>query len=265
MNLKNKVIWLTGASSGIGEALVYELAHRGAKLIISARRKIELERVKSSCPAQSQGSIALLPLDLTQQNTLKLMVEAAISFFGHVDILVNNGGISQRSLALNTSIDVYRKLMEVNYFGTIELTRQLLPHFRERKSGHIAVVSSLVGKFGTPYRSGYAATKHALHGFFDSLRAEVYTENIKVTIICPGFIKTNVTLNALTENGEKLNKMDEAQAKGMKADVFARKMIRAIEREKNEVYIGGKEKYAVYLKRLFPNLFARILRKAKVR
>ncbi len=265
MKVSNKVIWVTGASSGIGEAVVYELANRGAKLVISARRKGELERVKSSCPEHAQKHIELLPLDLAQSNSLKLMTEAAINLFGRIDLLINNGGISQRSLAAATDPEVDRKIMEVNYFGTVALTKYLLPHFIERKQGHIAVVSSLVGKFGSPYRSGYAASKHALHGFFDSLRAEVYKENIKVTMICPGFIKTNVSVNALTERGEKLNKMDEAQAKGMKADDFARKMIRAIEREKNEVYIGGKEKYAVYLKRLFPNLFARILRKAKVR
>jgi short-subunit dehydrogenase len=265
MKIANSVIWITGASSGIGEALVYELAKRGAKLIISARRKMELERVKSSCSAENQASIAILPLDLSQQNTLKLMVEAAINYFGRVDILINNGGISQRSLTIDTKIDVYRKLMEVNYFGTIELTKHLLPHFHQNKAGHIAVVSSLVGKFGTPYRSGYAAAKHALHGFFDSLRAELYDDNIKVTMICPGFIKTNVSMNALTENGDKLNEMDEAQSKGMSAEACAQNIIKAIEKGKNEVYIGGKERYYVYVKRLFPNLFARIMRQAKVR
>lgn len=265
MNLKGKVIWITGASSGIGEAITYELAKKGARLILSSRRKGELERVKSSCPADTQKYIELLPLDLAQSDTLKLMTEAAIQLFGHIDMLINNGGISQRSLASETSPEVDRKLMEVNYFGTIALTKYLLPHFIEKKHGHIAVVSSLVGKFGSPYRSGYAASKHALHGFFDSLRAELYKDNIKVTMICPGFIKTNVSVNALTETGDALNKMDDAQANGMAADVFANKMIKALEKERNEVYIGGKEKYGVYLKRLFPNLFAKILRKAKVR
>lgn len=265
MKLENKVIWITGASSGIGEAITYELARKGARLILSARRKTELERVKSSCLAEAQKYIELLPLDLAQPNSLKLITEAAVQLFGHVNIVINNGGISQRSLAAETNLEVDRKLMEVNYFGTIALTKYLLPHFIERKQGHIAVVSSLVGKFGSPYRSGYAASKHALHGFFDSLRAELFKDNIKVTMVCPGFIKTNVSVNALTETGDVLNKMDDAQANGMAADVFAKKMIKALEKEKNEVYIGGKEKYGVYLKRLFPNLFAKILRKAKVR
>jgi short-subunit dehydrogenase len=265
MKLKDKVIWITGASSGIGEALAIELAKKGAKLILSARRKNELERVKASCDPKVHQYIEVLPLDLSQRNSLKLTTEAAIQLFGRIDLVINNGGISQRSLAIDTDTEVDRQLMEVNYFGTIEITKHLLPHFIQNKGGHIAVVTSLVGKFGTPYRSGYAASKHALHGFFDSLRAEVYKDNIKVTMVCPGFIHTNVSINALTEKGDKLNEMDDAQANGMPANVFAKKMIRAIEKEKNEVYIGGKEKYVVYLKRLSPNLFARILRKAKVR
>jgi short-subunit dehydrogenase len=265
MKVKDKVIWITGASSGIGEALAIELAKKGAKLILSARRKNELERVKASCDPKVHQYIEVLPLDLSQRNSLKLTTEAAIQLFGRIDLVINNGGISQRSLAMDTDTEVDRQLMEVNYFGTIEITKNLLPHFIQNKGGQIAVVTSLVGKFGSPYRSGYAASKHALHGFFDSLRAEVYKDDIKVTMVCPGFIKTNISVNALTEKGVKLNEMDEAQAKGMPADVFARKMIRAIEKEKNEVYIGGKEKYAVSLKRLFPNVFARVLRKAKVR
>lgn len=265
MKLKNKVVWITGASSGIGEALVYALANQSAKLIISARRKTELERVKSSCPAEAQKYIELLPLDLAQSDSLKLMTEAAIKIYGQVDLLINNGGVSQRSLAINTDNQVDRTIMEINYFGTVAITKYLLPHFIERKQGHIAVVSSLVGKFGSPYRSGYAASKHALHGFFDSLRAELYKDNIKVTMVCPGFIKTDVSVNALTENGEKLNQMDNAQANGMSADVFAKKMISAIEHEKDEVYIGGKEKYGVLLKRFLPSVFNNVLRKTKVR
>ncbi|MTI21517.1 SDR family oxidoreductase [Fulvivirga sp. RKSG066] len=260
---KNKVVWITGASSGIGEALAIELSRQGAKLIISARRKEELDRVKNLC--KTPAEVATLPLDLTFTDTMHLAVETALLAFGHVDILINNGGVSQRSLAKDTKLEVDKKLMEVNYFGTIALTKALLPHFLERKAGQIAVVSSLVGKFGTPYRSGYAASKHALHGFFDALRAELWKDNITVTILCPGFIKTNVSVNALTESGEKLNQMDDAQANGMSAAKCAKKMAKAIRRQKNEVYIGGKEIYGVYLKRFFPGLFARVVRKAQVR
>jgi short-subunit dehydrogenase len=257
------------ASSGIGEALTYALAtKKGIRLILSARRKEELERVKGNCPAQVQPNIRVLPLDLSQPETLRLSVEAAIQFFGHVDVLINNGGISQRSLAKETALSVDRQIMEVDYFGAVALTKYLLPLFLKRKSGHFVTVSSVMGKIGTPYRSGYAAAKHALHGFYDSLRAELWKDckNIFVTLICPGWIRTNVTLNALTGNGSKLNQMDNTTAKGLSARKCAQKIIEAIEEKKNEVYIGGfKETYAVKLKRFFPSLFSRIVRNAKVR
>ncbi len=267
--LTNKIIWVTGASSGIGEALVYELAHKkGLKLILSSRRKEELERVKGNCPTAVQPNIRILPLDLAQPDTLKLSVEAAIQFFGHVDILINNGGISQRSLAKETLLTVDRHVMEVDYFGTVGLTKYLLPHFLKRKAGHFVTVSSVMGIIGTPYRSGYAAAKHALHGFFDSLRAELWKESksIYVTLICPGWVHTNVTLNAMTGDGSKLNVMDKTTAKGLSPKQCAIKIIAAIQNKKDEVYIGGaKEVFGVYLKRFFPRLFSRAVRKMVVR
>ena len=263
--LKNKVIWLTGASSGIGEALAYALASKGARLVLSARRKDELERVKGNCSQEAQAGIRVLPLDLSQSDTLKLSTEAAIQIFGHIDILINNGGISQRGFAAQTQLDVDRRIMEVNYFGTIALTKYLLPHFVSRKQGHFVNVTSITGKFGTPYRSGYAAAKHALHGFFDAVRAEHFRDNIIVTMICPGFIRTKLTLSALTADGTPLNKMDEAQYKGKPAEWCARKIVTAIEKEKEEVYIGGREVFAVYLKRFFPRLFSRVIRNVAVR
>ncbi|QSE99271.1 SDR family oxidoreductase [Fulvivirga lutea] len=260
MKLENKVIWITGASSGIGEALVHALAENN-QLIISARRESVLQQIQAKYPE----NIKVLPLDLGDLDSLKSKADSAIKLFGKVDLLINNGGISQRSLAAKTDLSVDKKLMDVNYLGTIALTKALLPHFQEKKAGRIAVVTSLVGKFGTPYRSGYAASKHALHGFFDALRAEVYQDNIKITMVCPGFVKTNVSVNALTEDGSTLNEMDSAQANGMPADIFAKKMIRAIEKNKAEVNIGGKEVYGVYLKRFFPALFNKVVRRAKVR
>ncbi|MDX1628586.1 MAG: SDR family oxidoreductase [Fulvivirga sp.] len=262
-NLANKVIWITGASSGIGESLAIEISKLSPRLILSGRRREALEKVKGSC--QDPTKVALLPFDLTFTDTFDLLIETAISIYGHIDILVNNGGISQRSLAKDTPLEVDRKIMEVNYFGTVALTKKLLPHFIARKAGHIAVVTSLTGKFGTPYRSGYAASKHALHGFFDSLRAELWKHHIDVTLICPGFVRTNVSINALTETGKKLNQMDDAQARGMDPKRCAKKIIKALKSKKREVYIGGKEVYGVYLKRFFPGLFARIVRKARVR
>ena len=263
--IKDSVVWITGASSGIGEALTYELAQKGAKLILSARNKEKLQEVKGKCKGTSQENIQVLPLDLSKSETLEVSAEAALQFFGHVDVVIHSGGISQRALAKDTLLEVDRRVMEINYFGTIALTKHLLPSMLERKSGHFVAISSLVGKFGSPYRTGYAASKHALHGFFDSLRAELWKDNIKCTIVCPGFIKTQISVNALTEDGSALNKMDDAQANGMPAEVCARKIIKGIENNKNELLIGGKETLGVYVKRFFPAQFVKIIRKAKVR
>jgi short-subunit dehydrogenase len=267
-SVKNKVIWITGASSGIGEALAYELSKKGASLILSARRKEELDRVKGNCLAATQPNIRVLPMDLAKPETLKLTTEAALQIFGRIDILINNGGISQRSLAKDTIEEADRKIMEVNFFGTIAITKYLLPHFLHRKSGHYVTVSSVTGIFGTPFRSTYAASKHALHGFFDSLRAELWKdvkEAITVTMICPGFIHTPITLSAVTGDGSPLGKMDEGQFKGKPASWCAQKIIRAIEKKKQEVYIGGIETLGVRFKRLFPTWFSRYIRDAAVR
>jgi short-subunit dehydrogenase len=266
--LTNNVIWVTGASSGIGEALVYELAKKNVKLIISSRRKEELERVKGNCIPQAQPNIRVLPLDLAEPSTLKLSVEAALQLFGHIDILINNGGISQRSLAKDTALEVDRKIMEIDYFGTIALTKYLIPHFIKRKSGHYVTVTSVNGKLGISRRTSYAAAKHALHGFFDSLRAELWNESkqIYVTLVCPGWINTNLSVAALLGDGSPQNKKDETHKQGMLPAVFAKKMIRAIETRKEEVYIGGsKEMTAIRLKRFFPKIFSKIIRKTKVR
>lgn len=261
--LSNKTIWITGASSGIGEALAYALNKKKAKLILSARRSEELERVQQNC--QNPEDVKILPLDLTDTDSLNEKVEKAISCFGQVDMLINNGGISQRSLIKDTDLSVDRRVMEVNYFGTIALTRALLPHMIERQSGHMVVVTSAVGIITTKFRSGYAASKHALHGFFDTLRIEHHDDNIDVTIVCPGFIQTAITMNALMGDGNPQQKMDQVTAEGMPADKFARKMVRALEARKEEVYIGGdKEKLAIYLKRFWPTLFSKMIRNAKV-
>ncbi|WP_420387681.1 SDR family oxidoreductase [Roseivirga sp.] len=262
MNLQNKTIWLTGASSGIGEALAKQLSTLGVNLILSSRRKEELERVKSTC--QHQERIAILPLDLMKSDEFDAKVKLALEAFGQVDILINNGGRSQRSLVKDTKLQVDRDLMEVNYFGSVGLTKAILPHMLSRGSGHFVVVTSLTGIFGTPYRSGYAASKHALHGFFDSLRAELEDSGIKVTIAAPGFVKTNVSVNAFTGDGSSLGSMDDAQAHGLTPEACAKVIISAMSKEKREVYIG-RESYGAYVKRFLPGLFAKMIKKAKVR
>ncbi len=257
------VIWITGGSSGIGEAAAQKFSNEGYSLILSSRNLQELERVKASCTFPED--IHILPLDLADSSGFDQKVVTALSFFGKVDMLLHNGGISQRSLIKDTQLEVDRKLMEVNYFGTVALTKALLPHFIERKQGQFGVVTSLVGKFGSPYRSSYAGAKHALHGFFDTLRAEHHQDGISVTLICPGFIRTQVSINAVTGDGSPLGEMDQAQDQGMSPEACAEGIFKALVKKKEEVYIGGKETLAVYLKRFLPGLFSKILRSAKVR
>lgn len=263
MNFDHKVIWITGASSGIGKSLAIELAKKPAKLILSSRNESKLNEVKKEC--ENQESIKILPLDLEDYNSLINKTKEAIELFGKIDILFNNGGISQRSLAKDTTIAVDKTIMDINYLGTVALTKAILPHFIQQNSGVFVVTTSIVGKIGTPLRSSYAASKHALHGFFDSLRAEVYSNNVKVTLACPGFVQTNVSVNALTGDGTPQNKMDNATQNGLTSEAFSKKLIKAVKKEKQEVYIGGfKEELAVYVKRFFPKLLARMIRKLAV-
>jgi short-subunit dehydrogenase len=259
----SRVIWITGASSGIGKALVSEYFHAGYRVIISSRKKSDLDNIAESFDQKER--IKVLPMDLGEPHTLEGISQQAWSLFGHIDILVNNAGISQRSLIRETSMEVYRKLMEINYFGNIAIAKALLPNMENQGHGHLVVISSLVGKFGTPYRSGYSASKHALHGFYDSLRAEYHAKNILVTLVCPGFIHTRVSLNALTGDGSRLNEMDDAQANGMPAEIFAKKMKRAVDKGRLEVNIGGRETLGVWIKRIFPGVFARRIPHIKVR
>ncbi len=262
MSFQDKIVWITGASSGIGEAIAYELSNRGAKLILSSRRKEALTEVKNNC--KNPSNVHIITLDLAETNQLAGKAKEALSIFGHIDYLFNNGGISQRSEAIETDLKVIRKVMEINFFGSVVLTKAVLPSMIKRESGHIVVTSSVMGKFGTRLRSTYAASKHALHGYFDALRQEVYDDNINISLVCPGFIKTNVTKNALEGDGSKHNKMGEGQENGMPADEFAKKLIPKILSEKEEIYIGGKEIWGIYLKRFFPRLLNKMLRNTDV-
>ncbi len=262
-SLENKIIWITGASSGIGEGIVHVLASQQIKLILSSRRQAALEKVKADCPHQE--NIKILPLDLAQPEILEAKTKEALALFGRVDIIIHSGGISQRSFAMDTDTEVSRRLMEVNFFSTIIITKALLPSMIENGFGHIVAISSLVGKFGSPYRSSYAASKHALHGYYDSLRAELWKKGLLVTIATPGFVSTNVSLNALTKKGEASNTMDDGQENGISAKDCGIQIIKAIIKEKEEVRIGGKETMAILVKRFFPTIFSKIIRKANVR
>ncbi len=258
-----KVVWITGASSGIGEALAKAFADQGSRLVLYARRVAELQRVKTSLNLTDENCL-ILPMDLTDLSGASQMVTEVVLKFGRIDILVNNGGISQRALTIDTAIETDREIMEVNFFGAIILTKLVLPVMVKQESGNIVVISSVAGKFGFYFRSAYSASKHALHGFYESLRMEVYKYNIKVLLVCPGKIRTNISVNALKGDGAKFNKMDQGQLDGMPADECAEKILSGIRRGKYELLIGGKEVMAVRIKQFFPNFFADFIRKQKM-
>ena len=263
MKFTDRVVWITGASSGIGKATALAFSEQGTRLILSSRNESKLQEVKNLC--KKPDSIEILPLDLDNYHDLLPIVEKAIALFGTVDILINNGGISQRSLVIDTELNVDSQIFKTNYFGTVALTKALLPYFLKKKSGHFVVITSVVGKLGTPLRSSYAASKHALHGFFDSLRAEIHKDNIAVSLICPGFINTEISKNALTGDGSKQNTLDKATANGLSPTYFAKRLLKVISRKKSEKVIGGKlEILAVYMKRFFPSILATMIRKLDV-
>jgi len=255
---KQKVVWITGASSGIGEALAYELANYQATLILSARRVNELERVQEKC-LKSTDQCYVYPLDLGLSEKIEQVAREVIDRFGHIDILVNNGGMSMRARAQETELSVDRKIMEINFFGQIALTKVILPAMIARNSGHLVIVSSIAGKFGFPTRSTYAASKHALHGYFDTLRLELAQYKIAVTLACPGRVNTSISLHALTKDGTAHGKMDKGQQNGISSQTCAQEIVKAVAKKKREVYMGGKEVILVYVKRYFPGLFHKII------
>ena len=261
--IDGKTIWITGASSGIGEALTYALDRKKCKLILSSRKEEELQRVKANC--LHLEDIKIISLDLAYTNGMPQKVKEALTAFGKIDMLINNAGLSQRSRIIDTDISVYKKLMDINYLGTIALSKAVLPQFVKQKNGHFVTVSSLMGKFAGPQRSGYCGSKHALHGFFDVLRLEHEKDGIDVTMICPGYVRTNIDKNALTADGSPQEKHDTENQNGLPVAVFARKMIRAIEQKKYEAYMGKREVLGVYLKRFFPRLLHRVVLKSSVK
>ena len=260
MHFDDKRVWITGASSGIGAALAEEAARRGARLVLSSRRQAALEEVRARCPRPEQH--AVVPIDLSDAPGLEAAADRVQDEQGEVDVLVNNGGISQYALAAETPLEVDRRIMEVNYFGAVALTKAVLPRMLARGSGHIAVTSSLLGKMSIPTRSAYAASKHALHGFFDALRAEVAGRGVEVTLVCPGYVDTRVSAHALTADGTARGVMDAIHANGMAPADCARKIADAVAAGKPEVLMGRPQKYAVWLRRLLPSaLFHAIIRR----
>lgn len=260
MNLfDGKIIWVTGASSGIGLEMVRQLSQANAKVILSARNSQKLDEVRLTLLRPENHFV--LPLDLEDSSNFEVLAKKVIEKYGRIDFLFNNGGLSQRSEASVTPMEVDRRIMEINYFGNIALAKAVLPYMQQQNSGHIVVISSIAGKFGFFLRSAYSASKHALHGFYESLRLEEEKNHIQVTIACPGKINTDISVNALNSEGEKHGEMDHNQATGMSAEECVQQLLSAVKKGKRDVLIGNKEIKAVTLKRLFPNLFWKIIRK----
>lgn len=256
-DLREKAVWITGASGGIGEALAVAAAQRGARLLLTARREEELKRVQARCEAFSP--CARLPLDLMTVDA-DAALEQAEALVGPIDVLVNNAGLSQRSLIRDTDMQVYRRLMELDFFAVVALSKAVLPGMVARGGGHIVTVSSVVGTISSPLRSGYAAAKHALHGFFDAAAAEYWSEGVRFTLACPGFVATQVSANALTGDGRPNGQVEASTAAGMAPDECAQRIWKAVERNRYEVTMG-RERFYVYLKRFTPGLFAWLLRR----
>jgi len=248
----NKVCLITGASSGIGAALAQSLNGMGATLILSARNRENLESVKANC--RNPEKIAILECDMEETESLPVFVFKAWNLFNGIDYVFLNAGMAVRDMIINTDLAMVQKVMNINFISNVVLSRELLICMRSRKQGCFVVTSSLSGKFGIPKLGVYSASKHALHGFFESLRAEYECDGIKVTMVTAGLVKTNITLNALKGDGTLYGKMQDSIAAGISPEVCARGIIKAVAKGKYEVLVGAIEKYSVLIKRFFPGL-----------
>jgi len=262
MGFEGRVVWITGASSGIGEALAHAFSRKGAHLVISARDRTALERVAETCLAHGAPEDPLtLPFDLGAHETIEPAVLEASKRWGHIDILVNNAGVGQRATAFESRPEVVRRIMDVNFLGPVFLAQAVLPSMLKQRSGRIVVVSSVLGKFHLPGRSAYVASKHALQGYFDTLRSELHGSGIEITIICPGWIETSISENALTANGNRHAKPTLVNYAKMPANECAKRILDAIEREKREAMIGGLEIHGGWLRAAFPRIYDWLIRR----
>jgi dehydrogenase/reductase SDR family protein 7B len=251
------IVWITGASSGIGAALARRWAAEGAQLILTARRASALEALRASLPDPEAALV--LPGDLEEADALPALAEAAMAWRGPIDVMVHNAGVSQRGSVLETTMPTVRRLLEINFFAVVGLTREVVPPMLARGSGQIVVVSSVVGHIATPQRSAYAAAKHAVRAWADALRGELAGTGVGVTVVVPGYVATGISANALAADGRPKGQVESTDAKGMPADEAARRILVAVKAGRREVVFGGPEIAAVWLQRFVPGLVARLL------
>jgi len=254
---QGKNAWITGASSGIGEALVYEFIKRGAKVIISSNDIPGLERVRKAC-GEKADLVICAPFDLSETSGIEELARQLINKLGKIDYLLNIGGISQRSRVDETPLWLDRKIFEINYFGTVALTKAVLPYMIREKSGYILATSSIAGRFGFPLRATYSASKQALHGFFETIFLENKKNNIRTSVIIPGRVRTGISFHALNSEGKEHGQMDEGLDKGIPPQKAARIIISGIMKNKREILVGGRELMMLHIRRLWPWLFFKI-------
>ena len=258
-NFKNKTVWITGASSGIGEALAEEFAKEGSRVIISSHEKEELERVREKLKDIST-EVHIEVFNLAKPEEVKKAADNVLKKFGGIDVMMNNGGISQRALASESPLEIDRLVMEIDYFAGIILAKAVLPGMIERGEGYFGVTSTIAGKFGFPMRSAYSAAKHALFGFYESLLAENYHKGIRVTLFSPGRVRTNISINSVDSQGKARNVMDPGQANGISPEKCAQKMLRSMKKGRRDVLIGGSELIMVYIYKYLRPLYYRMAR-----
>ncbi|XP_001603507.1 dehydrogenase/reductase SDR family member 7 [Nasonia vitripennis] len=258
--LSGKVVWITGASSGIGEHLAYELAKGGCKLVLSARREAELYKVKTNClainPNLQDHDIHVLVFDVRAIESHQRVFDNVLSTYGRLDVLVNNAGRSQRAHWEQIDLAVDKEVFDLNTFSVVHLTRLAVKQFLHQGGGHVAVTSSLAGILGAPFSASYTGSKHAIHGYFDSLRMEKLTSNIKVTIVCPGPIQTDFLAESFTENvGEKYGQQTEIASNKLSAQRCAKLFASALANKLDEVWIGQASSLQLtYAVKYYPNV-----------
>ncbi|WP_298391952.1 SDR family oxidoreductase [Flavobacterium sp.] len=254
MHFKDKVVWITGASSGIGKELVIQLSKQNAILILTSTNLTLLNELQASLTTKSY----VLPFDLLNIDGIENLVQQAMQLEGKIDYVIQSAGISQRSLANETNLDVYKKLMAINYFAPLALTQAILPYFKKIDSGSITVISSIAGLIGFPLRSGYCASKHAIKGYLETLQSELYKTNIHISIVYPGRINTPISKNALLGNGLQFGSSDENNEVGMEVSVCAEKILSGIEKRKKNIIIVKAERILFWLWWFVPSLYYKI-------
>jgi short-subunit dehydrogenase len=259
----SKICWITGASGGIGAALAISLNSMGARLVLSARNNEKLENIKAAC--QDPTKVVILPFDMEETSQLTEFAIKAWDAFDGIDFVFLNAGMAVRDMIIQTDMEMIHKVMNINFFGNVVISKTLVPLMQKRGQGRFIITSSLCGKFGIPKLGVYSASKHAMHGYFESFRAEYENEGITVTIITAGLIKTNISLNALKGDGSAYGKMQDSIAAGISPESCAHGIIKAVARGKHEVLVGGVEIFSVLIKRFFPGLLRRFITKHPMR